>query len=190
MTTPLRMERQWRCLAVLALVCVGLNAGCGYSLAGRGTFLPAYIRTIGVPNFANRSTIFNLETQLTQKVRAEFIGRGKYQIVPEEAGVDAVLIGEITSARIDPLAVSPTQQLATGYAVTVSARVELRDVRQNTVIWQNANLSFREEYSAQSGSAALGVRDPNAFFAQDANALDRLSTDFAHTIVSSILEAF
>ena len=50
-------------------------------LAGRpGSFLPDYIKTIGVPTFANRTTVFNLETLLTQKVRAEFIGRGKYQI--------------------------------------------------------------------------------------------------------------
>ena len=26
-------------------------AGCGYSLAGRGSFLPAYITTIGIPTF-------------------------------------------------------------------------------------------------------------------------------------------
>ena len=31
--------------------------------------------------FANRTTLFNLETQLTDKVRAELIGRGKYKIV-------------------------------------------------------------------------------------------------------------
>jgi hypothetical protein len=30
----------------------------------------------------------------------------------------------------------------------------------------------------------------SAFFGQDANALERMSTDFARTIVSSILEAF
>ena len=59
-----------------------LSCGCGYALAGRGSFLPDYIKTIGVPTFANRTTVFNLETQLTQKVRAEFIGRGKYQILP------------------------------------------------------------------------------------------------------------
>jgi lipopolysaccharide assembly LptE-like protein len=178
--------RRWLLCAVLAVLCAGLNTGCGYSLAGRGTFLPASIKTIGVPNFINRTTIFNLESQLTQKVRSEFIGRGKYQIVPEGVGVDALLTGEILAARIDPLAVG-TQQLATGYSVIVTARVELRDVAQNTVIWQNAALSFREEYAAQNTQR---VTDPNAFFAQDANALERLTGDFAHTIVSSILEAF
>src|SRR5216683_2653329 len=141
-------QRGWRWLAcaVLSVVCAALNTGCGYSLAGRGTFLPAYIKTIGVPNFTNRTTVFNLESQLTQKVRSEFIGRGKYQIVPEETGVDAVLIGEILSARIDTAAVQ--SQLASTQGITVTARVELRDVRQNTVIWQNASLSFRADYPA------------------------------------------
>ena len=62
-----------------------------------GSFLPAYIQTIGVPTFANRTTVFNLETQLTQKVRSEFIGRGRYQILPDATGVDALLTGEVTS---------------------------------------------------------------------------------------------
>ena len=35
--------------------------GCGYSLAGRGSFLPAYIKTIGVPQFTNRTAVFDLD---------------------------------------------------------------------------------------------------------------------------------
>jgi hypothetical protein len=34
------------------------------------------------------------------------------------------------------------------------------------------------------------VLDPAAFFGQDRNAFERISTDFARTIVSAILEAF
>ena len=182
-------RRRWFPCTVLALLFSGLGGGCGYSLAGRGAFLPASIKTIGVPNFTNRTTIFNLESKLTQKVRSEFISRGKYQIVPEVTGVDALLSGEILTARIDPLAIG-TAQLATGYSITVTAKVELRDVGQNTIIWQNASLSFREEYAAQTTQSGNSVTDPNAFFSQDANALERLTSDFAHTIVSSILEAF
>ena len=77
-----------------ALAVLG-SSGCGYALAGRGSFLPATITTIGIPTFANRTTVFNLETLLTQKVRAEFIGRGKYQILPDSTGVDALLTGEV-----------------------------------------------------------------------------------------------
>ncbi len=67
------------------------------------------------------------------------------------------------------------------------ARVELRDVRDNSVLWENPALVFRQEYEAQSGNTAL---DPAAFFGQDVNALDRMTNDFARTIVSAILEAF
>ena len=168
------------------VIAAALGSSCGYSLAGRGSFLPAYIKTIGVPTFTNRTNVFNLETQVTQKVRSEFIGRGKYQIVPDATNVDALLTGEIISARPEVASLGATQ-LAQRYTVTVSARVELRDLHENKVIWENPNLIFREDYEAQSGANAL---DPNAFFGQDANALDRLTTDFARTIVSAILEAF
>jgi hypothetical protein len=172
----------WAALAILATTA----PGCGYSLAGRGSFLPPYIKIIGIPTFTNRTTIFNLETLLTQKVRSEFIGRGKYQILPQNTGVDGLLTGEVTAVTILPASFS-TQQLASRYAITMSARMELRDVRENKVLWENPALVFRQEYEATS---ARGVTDPVAFFQQDANALDRMSSEFARTIVSAILEAF
>jgi len=170
-------------LCTLGALCA---VGCGYSLAGRGSFLPAYIKTIGIPTFANRTTVFNLETTLTQKVRSEFIGRGKYQILPQADGVDALLTGEVVAVSIAPASFN-TQQLASRYAITMTARIELRDTRANAVLWENPSLIFRQEYEATSGTSAV---DPAAFFGQDANALDRLGTDFARTIVSTILEAF
>jgi hypothetical protein len=176
-------------LSVVSVLCfLGVLSvpGCGYSLAGRGSFLPAYIKTIGIPTFANRTTVFNLETTLTQKVRSEFIGRGKYQILPQADGVDALLTGEVSAVSITPASFN-TQQLASRYAITMTARIELRDTRANVVLWENPSLVFRQEYEATSGTSAI---DPAAFFGQDANALDRLSTDFARTIVSTILEAF
>ena len=175
-------------LCVLCLLCGSFTTGCGYSLAGRGSFLPASIKTIGIPTFTNRTTVFNLETTLTSKVRSEFIGRGKnWVIVPEAAGVDALLTGEVTSVTITPASFSVTQQLASRYAITMTARVELKDMRSNMVLWDNPSLIFRQEYDAATGQNAI---DPAAFFGQDTNALDRMSTEFARSIVSAILEAF
>ena len=130
--------------------------------------------------FLNRTTVFNLETLLTQKVRAEFIGRGKYQILPQNTGVDALLTGEVTSVTIVPASFTTTQ-------ITMTARVELRDVKENKVLWENPAVLFRQEHEATSGR---GVTDPVAFFQQDTNALERISSEFARTIVSAILEAF
>ncbi len=175
--------------AVLFVVlCAAIATGCGYALAGTGSFLPDYIKTIGVPMFTNRTTVFNLETQLTQKVRSEFIGRGRYQILPEPTGVDALLVGEVSSVTITPVSFTGNN-LASRYNITMSARVELRDLRDNKVLWENPGLVFRQEYDAQ-GQTGSGTLDPAAFFGQDLNALDRISTEFARTIVSAILEAF
>jgi hypothetical protein len=177
---------QRRRLLALAVLVAAAGSGCGYSLAGRGSFLPAYITRIGVPTFINRTPVFNLETQITQKVRSELLGRGQYQVVAEPAGVDAVLEGEVTAVRPEVASVT-AQNLASRYSVTMTARVVLRDLREDKVLWENQSMVFRQEYEAQSGSSVL---DPAAFFAQDVNALERLTTEFARALVSAILEAF
>jgi hypothetical protein len=173
-------------LVAVAAVCLEAMSGCGYALAGRGAFLPAYIQTIGVPAFTNRTTVFNLETQLTEKVRAEFIGRGRYKILPETTGVDALLTGEVLSAVPAPVSFT-NQQIASRYTITMVARVELRDVKENKVLWENPGLVFRQDYEAQSSTSTA---DLNAFFEQDRDAFERMSADFARSIVSAILEAF
>jgi hypothetical protein len=165
------------------------STGCGYTLAGRGSTLPATIKTIGIPLFANRTTVFNLETTLTMKVRSEFIGRAKYAIQPEGTGVDALLTGEVVAVSIQPASIN-ANQLASRYAITMVARVELKDMKTNMVLWDNPSLVFRQEYDATGSQTTQGAVDPSAYFGQDTNALERLSTDFAKSIVSAILEAF
>jgi Lipopolysaccharide-assembly len=174
-------------LCLLAGLCAA-SAGCGYALAGRGSFLPASIRTIGIPMFVNRTPIFNFETQLTQKVRGEFIGRGRYRIVPDETGVDAVLNGDVTAVSIAPASFN-AQQLATRSTITIVANIQLRDVKEDKVLWENPSLVFRQDYENTS-SAGQDVLDPAAFFSQEVDALERVSTDFSRAIVSAILEAF
>ena len=143
-------------LCVLCFLCV-LGSSCGYSLAGRGSFLPANIATIGIPVFANRTNIFNLETQLTQEVRSEFIGRGRYRILPEAgSGVDAVLTGEVTAVTIQPASFN-TQQLATRYVIMMSARVQLREVAGDKVLWENPNLMFRQEFDSQNTAITIAT---------------------------------
>ena len=183
------MRRALTTLSILCILSGGVClSGCGYALAGRGSALPASVRTIGIPMFTNRTSVFNLETTLTTKVRAEFIGRGRYQIVPSASGVDSVLVGEVTSVSIVPSAFN-AQQLASRYAITMTARVELKDTRDDRVLWENPSLVFRQEFDA-TGTQGAGAIDATTFFGQDTNALDRLSGEFARSIVSAILEAF
>lgn len=174
-------------LSVLGLVLLALSSsGCGYTLAGHGTFLPPYIKRIGIPTFTNNSTVFNVEQSVTQKVRAEFIGRGKYTIVPDSTGVDALLTGQISAVTVTPAAFNAQQQ-ATRYALTLVARVEFKDMTTDKVLWQNPSMQYREEFDVATTSNTL---DPTAFFGQNVNALDRMTSEFARALVSAILEAF
>ena len=79
------------------------------------------------------------------------------------------------------------QQIASRYTATIVASIQLRDVRENKVLWENPGMVFREDFDNTSGQSAL---EPSAFFGQEVNAVERVSTDFARTIVSAILEAF
>jgi hypothetical protein len=183
------VPRAW-CLAgawcLVGALCLSLTAGCGYSLAGRGSFLPESIKTIGVPMFANHTPVFEIERRVTEKVRSELIGRGRYKILPEATGVDGLLTGEITSIAIAPASFT-TQQQASRYAILLTARIEFKEVATGKVLWSNPSMQFREEYEVTTGVTAL---DPAAFFSQNTNAIERLSTNFARSAVSAILEAF
>ncbi len=54
-----RMQRDFHHGLLVLLVGTAVAcSGCGYTLAGRGAFLPDYIRTIGIPMFENTTTVF------------------------------------------------------------------------------------------------------------------------------------
>ena len=72
---------------------------------------------------AGNTAVFELDRQVTERVRSEFIGRGKWTIVPETTGVDGLLTGVITSVTLTPVAFNQSQQ-ATRYALMLSASVE------------------------------------------------------------------
>jgi hypothetical protein len=175
---------------LLALGALGASA-CGYSLAGRGSFLPDYIRTIGIPLFVNRTPFVTAEQLFTEKVRIEFQSRGRYAVEPTEAGVDGVVRGEIVGISAAPAGFTDVQ-LATRYRFTIIVSVKFDDLAQKRTLWENSALSFSDEYELQSRlslGGGAGV-DASAFLEQERAAMDRLSTDFARSVVSSILEAF
>ena len=174
-------------VAVVVLALAVSSSDCGYSLAGRGSFLPAHIQIVGIPQLINRTTFFDVEQILTEKVRSEFIGRGKYRIVSEAAGTDAVLTGEVTSIHVQPVGFTDAQ-LASRYLFTLTMKVAFTDTRTNAVLWSNDSLTFREEYElATRGNTAIGGAE---FLDQERAAFDRIATDIARTVVTAILEAF
>ena len=174
-------------LFALFVAVVSTSSGCGYSLAGRGSFLPSYIQTVGIPQLLNRTPFYDVEQILTEKVRAEFIGRGKYRITPDATGADAVLNGEVIGIWVQPVGFTD-QQLASRYQFTLQMKVAFVDSRTGQELWANEALTFREEYELQTrGNTAL---EGAAFLDQERSAFDRIATDIARTVVTAILEAF
>ena len=175
-------------LAVVATLAVSamMASSCGYALAGRGSTLPDHIRRIGVPTFDNQSNTPDLDRVLSEAVRREFQSRGKFIIVEETTGVDAVLTGTVRPVLMTVSALTDARQ-ASRYLITIQASVEFKDLKDNKVLWANPGLRTSDEYEVTGN---LNINDPTALFSQDANALERMARAFARNLVASILEAF
>ena len=172
--------------AAAALLLALMASGCGYALAGRGSSLPAYIRVIGVPTFKNATPVFDIDRIITERVRQELIGRGKYRVTTSTAGVDALVDATIQSVSFAPATYDPNRQ-ASRYSITITASVSFTDLKTGKEIWSNPSLSFRDEYQITNAASAADV---TAFFGNETNAVTRLASDFARTVVSAMLEAF
>jgi hypothetical protein len=178
---------QFRTSAFCLLPFALLSASCGYSLAGRGAFLPDYIRLVGIPQCVNQgSSIYDIDRILTERVQREFSSHGHFKIQPDTTGVDAILTCAIKGSTSTPTAFNSNNQ-ASRYAFVITAAIEFKDVKEDKVLWSNSSVQVREEYDVTTGTTA---NDPAAFFGQDQNALQRLAQNFARTVVTSILEAF
>jgi curli biogenesis system outer membrane secretion channel CsgG len=163
------------------------TAGCGYALVGQGTFLPEYINVVGIPQLVNTTTFFQVEQILTEKIRTEFIGRGRYTVITAPEGADAVVTGAVTSINVQPVGFTD-QQLASRYLFTLTMRVEFTDTRTREVLWANSTLAFREEYELETrGDQAL---EGASFLSQERSSFDRIADDVARTVVTAIVEAF
>ena len=174
-------------LILLSLLVGGTSSACGYALSGRGSFLPDYIRVVGIPQLVNNSAFFQVEQILTEKIRTEFIGRGRYTVISAPEGADAVVTGAVTSITVNPVGFTE-QQLASRYQFTVTMRVVFTDARTSMVLWSNSALTFREEYelTTRSNTALEGA----TFLRQERSSFDRIADDVARTVVAAIVEAF
>jgi outer membrane lipopolysaccharide assembly protein LptE/RlpB len=171
-----------RTLLMLALAAGLVASGCGYHTLGHSAVLPQNIHTIAIPGFISQSRMFRVEQLLTDAVVREFNTRTQFRIVHDDReDADAVLKGTVLSASSTPLAYDSVTGRAASALVTISVQITLTD-RQGKVIFQNPSYLFHDQYEIS--------RDLNSFFEEESPAVDRMSRDFAHTLVANILEAY
>lgn len=166
-----------------AIFALGVSAGCGYGLVGRGGGFDPSIKKIGVPIFKD-NTGKNLDLKITQRVTEELLKRGKVDIVQNIEGVDAIVEGEILAFQETPVGFSGgnTTTTASRYAIVLTVRVKYYKPGEAQPIWQNDAFTYRDEYDLGS--------DPNAFFDRADQGVDRLAQAFARSLVAAMLEAF
>jgi hypothetical protein len=180
-------------MKILALLLVLCLNGCGYALVGRGTVVDPTIKKIGVPTFVNATGKAALDQKITQRVIEELLRRGRFDVVQERSGVDALVEGELLRYDAQPVGFSAeatgggggtpgTTTQASRYAITLTAKIRYGKVGETEPIWSNDAFQFRDEYEVGS--------DPASFFDREEQAIDRLATSFARSLVATMLEAF
>jgi len=169
---------------VIAAAAGAIASGCGYALQGRGITTDASIKRIGVPLFKDRSGKLGLDARVTQAVIEELLKRGRFTVVKEVAGVDAVVEGNIVSWTVVPVNFSGDTGLtqATRYAISLTASVVYRKVGQKEPIWANDAFSQRDEYDMGENASS--------YFDREEQSIERLSASFARSLVAAMLEAF
>lgn len=167
--------------ALLLMALVGVSSGCGYHTAGKANLLPSDLRTLAIPAFANHTQTYRIEQMLTAAVVQEFGTRTKYRITADPGSADAVLRGTVLTSSTTPLTYDSRTGRAATVLVIVSMNVSLTD-RQGKVLYQNPSYTFREQYQVSE--------ELSSFFEEDSPAFQRLSREFARTLVSNVLEAF
>ena len=169
------MTRRLAALA-LAITALGLG-GCGYSF--RGT-LPSHIRTIAVPIFGNRTQQPGVESIITRAVVQAFVTNGRLQVV-RPADADAILDGEVMSYGVGAVAFDRTLNVQQ-YRLLVVLNLRMRDVRRNTVLFQQANVAEQADFRVAGPVSAT--------IAQEETALTQAAGEIARSIVSLALDRF
>ena len=166
----------------LAMSVALVAIGCGYHTAGNAVDLPQNIHSLAIPGFVSHTQTFRIEQLLTDAVVREFNARTQYHVIHQTKGdADATLRATVLSASANPLAYDSTTGRAVSALITVSIQVTLTD-RHGKVLFENPSYLFHEQYELSS--------DLPSFFQEDSPAVDRLSRDFARTLVANILEAY
>lgn len=166
--------------------------GCGYHTLGSAAHIPSTVHTLSVPIFKNESQSYHSEVAMTQAVVREFSDRTRLTVLSRDSAndADATLSGVILAESVQPLTyktettssvAGTNSSFTSSFLITVTANVVLTD-RDHRILYEHDNYVFHQQYETTSDLAS--------FIQEDSPAVQRLSRDFAQTLVSDILESF
>jgi len=161
--------------ALLALAAT--LSGCGYSFHGT---LPEHIKTVAVPIFVNRTQQPAVENVVTRAIVDAFATNGRLRVVRSE-DADSILEGEVLQYTVGAIAVDPALNVQQ-YRLALRLHLRMRDVRQNRLLFEQANFSEQADFLV-AGSVAQTL-------SIEAGALQKAATEIARAVVSLALDRF
>jgi outer membrane lipopolysaccharide assembly protein LptE/RlpB len=161
----------------LALALGVLLGGCGYTVHGT---LPGHIKTIAVPIFLNRTREPAVESLITRAIVEAFSTNGRLRVV-NAAAADAILNGEITGYGISSIAFDQNANVRL-YRLIVTVNLRLRDVKNNTVLFQQSDVREQADFQVQ-GPVSLTI-------SREETALRTAATDIGRAIVALTVTRF
>lgn len=182
------MPASWALRApVLLLAALSvIFSACGYKLTGYGGQIPENIRTILISDFDNKTPHADIERFVTFAVKDEFLKRSKLKPVQSVEVADSRLEGAIISFQVSPQSITG-EGSANVYRLQIVLSVRLIDLTSNKILFDSQNVSFSDTYDYDSSTPD----DPSTdFFSQESSKLRDISSRFAESIVTTILENF
>jgi len=173
--------------ACLGILTVALAAqGCGYALVGRGVNVDPSIKRLGVPLFKDRTGRAGLDQKVTQKVIEELLKRGRFEVIQDRTGADAVVEGDLiayteTPAGFTPSTGADSRTRASRYVIMLIADVAYTKAGEKEPIWSNEHFTVTDVYDVTESSDGLTDSE---------QAVDRMTTAFARRLVGEMLEGF
>jgi len=142
-----------------------LGISCGhYSFSGNT--LPAYIKTVAIPLFENKTSEFRISEKLTDAVIDAFTQDNTLKTV-DPSLASALISGEITSVT-DRASTFNQQEQVQSYRVHVTVRAEFRDQKKRRILWKAVLQEWGEyQHSASTEERQKAIDDAIKKLAED-----------------------
>jgi outer membrane lipopolysaccharide assembly protein LptE/RlpB len=156
-------------------------AGCGYALVGRGSNIPADVKSVYLKPLENHTQRQLVEQSLTRAIADELVTRQRFAVVGSETQANAEIVGSVTGFGVTPVTFDQTGH-ATMYELAITAQITFKRVgTEGKVIWKSDRYTFRESYPVNASAT---------YFDLENSTIDKASQEFARTLVTDLLEGF
>ena len=191
MSLLFKRHKAFSAAMISILIFLAFGPGCGYHFRTTGKPVGLRIQGLAIPLMASTSSSLGFEGVFTKIVRDEFVSHSKVPLVSRETAT-AVLLGEVSEIRVEPLTYSLTQNTVNGkvtnYEVTNTRRLRIKlsaslvESASGKVIWADKELE-------EKGTFSVGT-DPLVNRYNEKKAVREIAQSLARRLYQKTMERF